>query len=171
MVSLVDNTYNFWYLQHLECNAHNQCEDDKECRNGKCTDPCDAYKELCTENEWCKVTNHVPSCSSKNDSVSILIFRGDTLSTYARRQFKYDCFVNLDECETTTCRTSSSGHKSCEMCQFPFKYKGITYNNCTNVDQDGYWCSTRTYPNGKHKTGFWGLCQNYCLKGILEYLE
>ena len=78
MAIFIDNTYNFLYYQHLECNAHNQCEDDKECSNGKCTDPCDAYKELCNENEWCRVTNHVPSCSSKNDFLSIFILRGNT---------------------------------------------------------------------------------------------
>ena len=84
-----------------------------------------------------------------------------------------------DECETTKCaylQSSESfrGDLACEKCQFPFIYKGVKYENCTSVDQDQYsgystgyryWCSTKTFANGNHVTGYWGYCQDYCAHG------
>ena len=42
----------------------------------------------------------------------------------------------------------SCSHAGCEenyqgaACVFPFKYKGETYYQCTDVDDYDYWCST-----------------------------
>jgi len=49
-------------------------------------------------------------------------------------------------------------------CQFPFVYKGQTFESCTDFDEDdGPWCSTRTDPvTNEHidKKGYWGLCND-----------
>ena len=33
-------------------------------------------------------------------------------------------------------------------CIFPYIYKGVIYNECTDIDADGHWCSTGNYANG-----------------------
>jgi len=75
-----------------------------------------------------------------------------------------------DQCHTTKCKTIPSSKslrekEVCEKCQFPFTYKGTTYHKCTNKDEGGFWCSTKTFANGDHVTGFWGYCQDNCYKG------
>lgn len=59
-------------------------------------------------------------------------------------------FALLDQCETTKCSVIPSaesfyGDEVCEQCQFPFIYKGIQYENCTNVDQDSYYNGILTF--------------------------
>ena len=50
-----------------------------------------------------------------------------------------------------------------EPCVFPFTYKDVTYNTCTNVDHPDQkeWCSTKVDGTGNHVTGGnnWGECR------------
>ena len=44
-------------------------------------------------------------------------------------------------------------------CQFPFIYEGVTYNECTTVDNVlTPWCSTLVTNTGQHVSGHWGNC-------------
>ena len=46
-----------------------------------------------------------------------------------------------------------------QNCQFPFIYNNVTYNSCTDVDNDGVlWCSVLNYVTGLHVPTFWGNC-------------
>ena len=52
------------------------------------------------------------------------------------------------------------------QCHFPFVYKKIIYNDCTKVDSEAYWGSTKVQGiTGNHKAGNWGLCNSSCPKG------
>jgi len=55
-------------------------------------------------------------------------------------------------------------------CQFPFIYKGVTYNECTTVEEDKPWCSTETNPTTNEHVGeggHWGYCfQENCPKEV-----
>ena len=104
-----------------------------------------------------------------NSNLDRLYSRPSNLSRYIKNHFF------ADECETDTCSIVPSaesfyGDRACETCKFPFIYKGIKYETCTNVDQGphsgGYWCSTQTFANGNHVTGSWGYCQDYCRQGL-----
>ncbi|XP_028648308.1 uncharacterized protein LOC114644336 [Erpetoichthys calabaricus] len=60
----------------------------------------------------------------------------------------------------THCPTSGvqtfSGNAERPDCVFPFIYKGVTYNSCTNVDSHEDWCSiTTNYDQEK----LWGYCE------------
>lgn len=41
-----------------------------------------------------------------------------------------------------------------QKCAFPFVYRGVTYNKCTNTRHTALWCSTTPTYSGK-----WGNCQ------------
>ena len=43
-------------------------------------------------------------------------------------------------------------------CNFPFRYQGVDYYNCTLVDEPTEWCSTNTDSDGNHIAGSWGYC-------------
>ena len=46
-------------------------------------------------------------------------------------------------------------------CKFPFIYKNVTYNSCTNQDaRDKFWCATSVNATN-HKTS-WGYCNCSC---------
>lgn len=51
-------------------------------------------------------------------------------------------------------------------CIFPFILNNQKYNSCTDIlDSSGnYWCSTKVDINGKHISGNWGYCNNFCPK-------
>ena len=50
-------------------------------------------------------------------------------------------------------------------CVFPFKFRGVTYDECTDAEFDQrMWCSTETDANGDHIEGQWTLCEN-CTSG------
>ena len=61
-----------------------------------------------------------------------------------------------DECVT------KSGPETGKKCAFPFTYKGNTYEKCTEIDHDKFWCSTEVDHNGLHVKGKWGNCGNEC---------
>lgn len=62
-----------------------------------------------------------------------------------------------DSCETV------SGPQSRSACVFPFKFRGVTYDGCTEVASEGTpWCSTKTDSNGVHVQGNWGSCPSSC---------
>ena len=56
-----------------------------------------------------------------------------------------------------------------KLCIFPFKYKGVTYNECTNVDNEIiganiFWCATKVDEDGElaADSRHWGECNEYC---------
>ena len=66
------------------------------------------------------------------------------------------------------CKTSS-GPKSGELCIFPFLYKNVAYNGCTDVENKGVpWCSVKVYNNGSHVDGEWGNCGSNCLGKMFD---
>merc|ERR1712080_604296 len=71
---------------------------------------------------------------------------------------KYD----EDEPNSNRLRDRSCDHKGSgpynQMCVFPWKYKGETYNDCAQPDGDGPWCSTSTDSEDNHISGHWGYC-------------
>ena len=68
------------------------------------------------------------------------------------------------------CKTNG-GAKPNTLCVFPFKFKGVMYTACTNVEADYYWCSTQVDGNGTHTRGNWGKCNNECPNGKDIYPE
>lgn len=56
--------------------------------------------------------------------------------------------------EEYICYTKSQGRSAAKPCNFPFVYKGVTYNECTTVDSENGegWCGTRyNVRSGKKK--------------------
>ena len=45
----------------------------------------------------------------------------------------------------------------CE-CVFPFKYNGVLYNSCTDVDEERLWCATDVNEDQEF-IGDYGLCR------------
>ena len=46
-----------------------------------------------------------------------------------------------------------------DPCIFPFKWKGVQYQNCTLAgDSEKTWCSTANDDNGEVISGSWGDC-------------
>ena len=47
------------------------------------------------------------------------------------------------------------------VCQFPFKYKGETYNSCITIDHDQRWCRTDPSVMQEEDPPYysWGNCQ------------
>jgi len=65
--------------------------------------------------------------------------------------------------DSSGCLVEETGSGSKKPCVFPFKYRGITYNKCTFVDNapsTNPWCSTKTESNNDHigGGGFYGDC-------------
>merc|ERR550517_2409559 len=57
----------------------------------------------------------------------------------------------------TPCTTTGGA-----TCQFPFRYNGVVYTECTTVDQAGPWCSTSITAGGEHVPGSEGTCPASC---------
>ena len=51
-----------------------------------------------------------------------------------------------------------------QMCLFPFKYKGVTYNSCTSTESEAPWCAIKVTPDREFIDGgggeTWGFCEN-----------
>ena len=60
---------------------------------------------------------------------------------------------------------TKSGPETGKLCAFPFIYEGNTYEKCTAIDHDQFWCSTEVDHNGVHARGKWGNCGNECNSG------
>lgn len=74
-------------------------------------------------------------------------------------------FVNLSWCQDcSVTKQIDPGVATKLPCVFPFTYKGVTYNHCTNIDHSEKleWCSTKTDANGVHVSGggYWGVCED-----------
>ena len=54
-----------------------------------------------------------------------------------------------------------------QACIFPFTYKGITYNSCTDVEEDRPWCATGTDYEGNLDFGF---CESSCFVEPQQYV-
>ena len=68
--------------------------------------------------------------------------------------------------ECTEDREAVCEHQSCytkegDECVFPFKYKEVTYNNCTSVDVYQPWCAT-SFDETSEEILAWGLCLQDC---------
>ena len=62
------------------------------------------------------------------------------------------------------CNTNGGSHPNVP-CVFPFIYKGTTYNECTDVDNNGVpWCATQTLDDA-YVPGYWGNCEEGCPGG------
>ena len=69
-----------------------------------------------------------------------------------------------DECSEAlemVCEHQSCYTKEGNECVFPFKYKDVTYNNCTSVDVFQPWCAT-DYDQSSEEILAWGLCLPDC---------
>ena len=79
-------------------------------------------------------------------------------------------------CATKESWNRRSNYDPGQGCVFPFKYKGIEYNECTDVDSvnDGnryFWCATKINEDKEIAEGGrnWGECNDYCRRhGILN---
>ena len=60
-------------------------------------------------------------------------------------------------------------------CVFPFKFRGLTYNNCTTADNapedKNAWCSTKVDEFGNHvgEQGNWGICETRCQNNFRKF--
>ena len=45
-------------------------------------------------------------------------------------------------------------------CQFPFIYKNVKYESCTNITRNKYWCATTV--NATNHLTSWGYCNESC---------
>ena len=48
-------------------------------------------------------------------------------------------------------------------CHFPFKFKGVTYNECTLAESSQRWCSTQVDAAGNYIGGKWKNCDEKCV--------
>merc|ERR1719481_1509509 len=61
----------------------------------------------------------------------------------------------LSDCKTT------GGQK----CVFPFTWRGVAYDKCTQANHNKPWCATKTDFKGRYVKGKWGDCSLSCLSG------
>ena len=73
-------------------------------------------------------------------------------NSYAPYLLDFECFTE-------------SGPETGKPCAFPFTYKGNTYEKCTEIEHDQFWCSTEVDDNGVHVSGKWGNCGKECNLG------
>ena len=72
-----------------------------------------------------------------------------------------------------SCRTTTGADPN-KPCVFPFKFRSVTYNNCTKVatdpDDTKAWCSTKIDEFGKHVggKGKWGYCEPKCQSKLTQ---
>ena len=71
-------------------------------------------------------------------------------------------FLSGSGASAQSCLTSG-GKVVGAPCVFPFTYNGVTYTDCTSVDDGQAWCSTATDDDGNHINNFWGYCGYNCL--------
>ena len=64
------------------------------------------------------------------------------------------------------CKTTPDSLDNFQPCVFPFKYKGVTYNECPqhSINKDRAWCPTELSNNGIFEEGseYWGFCNENC---------
>ena len=60
--------------------------------------------------------------------------------TYSEEAEKIEVFVKEER--FGACRHAGCEDHGGDPCVFPFRYKGETYYQCTDVDDYDYWCST-----------------------------
>jgi len=84
---------------------------------------------------------------------------------------------------TNVCTTAESWNRLTnndpgKRCIFPFEYKGVTYNGCTDVDSEKvsrtkfFWCATEVNEDGKilEDSRNWGECNLHCTKPVPKLL-
>ena len=70
--------------------------------------------------------------------------------------------------------TTTTGPGANKSCVFPFKFRSVTYNNCTtatnNPDDTKAWCSTKVDEFGNHVggQGNWGHCEPKCQCKLIQ---
>merc|ERR1711942_212003 len=82
------------------------------------------------------------------------------------KHFLVETKANSDYTKETNADTdyAFSGCKTTkgQDCVFPFTFKGVTYQKCTQKGHTGAWCSTKTNWKGQHVGGHWGNCLPSC---------
>ena len=78
----------------------------------------------------------------------------------------YTCTINYVFLFPKGCNTNGGDHPNVP-CVFPFIYNGITYNECTDVDNGGVsWCATYTvsvlFSTDQYVLGYSGNCEDSC---------
>ena len=81
--------------------------------------------------------------------------------------FLHFFFIITEFCMTTREQASPVQNTPCI---FPFTYKDVEYNNCTDIDHNAYWCATGVDNEGKLITGKWGNCGAFCVHGKYKTL-
>jgi len=74
------------------------------------------------------------------------------------RHFNYD-IVNSNRLRDRSCDTEGSGPYN-QACVFPFRYNGVTYEDCTTANSNVKWCSTKTDATNAHMSNYWGNCDS-----------
>jgi len=74
------------------------------------------------------------------------------------QSFNYD-IVNSNRLRDRSCDSEGSGPYN-QACVFPFRYNGVTYNECTTTGSNFEWCSTFTDSTNSHQKGYWGNCDS-----------
>ena len=64
------------------------------------------------------------------------------------------------------CETDMDKSGQHNTCIFPFVYNGVTYCECTDVDQAKPWCSIKVDENQNY-IGDWYFCKDNCFEGRL----
>jgi hypothetical protein len=54
-------------------------------------------------------------------------------------------------------------------CKFPFIYKNVTYESCTKMDQDKFWCAS-IVDDTNHLTS-WGYCNELCPRNRYNIID
>ena len=72
---------------------------------------------------------------------------------------KYISSLVIHQC-FSDCQTEGG-----QSCIFPFDYEGITYHECTSVDNDQPWCAYEVDSEGLLVGDEWENCGNTCYIG------
>ena len=105
--------------RRIECRTSRDCESDKSCSAGRCSNPCQ-LQNACGANAQCRVTNHQKRCSCPQNHVG---------------NPNVECKPDRNECEAAPCGPNAHcrdlvGGYDCQ-CQAgctgdPFRHQTIT---------------------------------------------
>ena len=121
---------------------------------GWCGDKC-GNDNVCEPVVWLKSNNNkdFEDCLKEGETTttttttakgwSMIIMYNIAITSRYRSQYRYAAITSLFLFQKG-CNTNGGSHPNVP-CVFPFIYKGTTYNECTDVDNNGVsWCATTT---------------------------